>query len=39
MVIGVGASAVDNAAEALEAGAAEVRLLARRNQDADASTS
>lgn len=30
VVIGVGASAVDNAAEALEAGAAEVRLLARR---------
>jgi cation diffusion facilitator CzcD-associated flavoprotein CzcO len=29
-VIGVGASAVDNAAEALEAGASEVRLLARR---------
>ncbi|MEP7456222.1 NAD(P)/FAD-dependent oxidoreductase [Phyllobacterium sp. SB3] len=29
-VIGVGASAVDNAAEALERGAAEVRLLARR---------
>jgi FAD-dependent urate hydroxylase len=32
VVIGVGASAVDNAAEALEAGAAEVRLLARRKQ-------
>lgn len=31
-VIGVGASAMDNAAEALEAGAAEVRLLARRAQ-------
>ena len=30
VVIGVGASAVDNAAEALEAGAAEVRLLIRR---------
>jgi cation diffusion facilitator CzcD-associated flavoprotein CzcO len=30
VVIGVGASAVDNAAEALEQGAAEVRLLARR---------
>ena len=30
VVIGVGSSAVDNAAEALEAGAAEVRLLARR---------
>lgn len=30
VVIGVGASAVDNAAEALEAGAQEVRLLARR---------
>lgn len=29
-VIGVGASAVDNAAAALEAGASEVRLLARR---------
>lgn len=29
-VIGAGASAVENAAEALEAGAAEVRLLARR---------
>ncbi|MGH1480935.1 MAG: NAD(P)-binding domain-containing protein [Geminicoccales bacterium] len=29
-VIGVGASAVENAAEAAEAGAAEVRLLARR---------
>jgi FAD-dependent urate hydroxylase len=29
-VIGVGASAMDNAATALEAGAAEVRLLARR---------
>lgn len=29
-VIGAGASAVDNAAEALEAGAAEVRLLVRR---------
>jgi FAD-dependent urate hydroxylase len=32
VVIGVGASAVDNAAEALEAGAAEVRLLIRRKQ-------
>ncbi|MFT3834173.1 MAG: NAD(P)/FAD-dependent oxidoreductase [Micropruina sp.] len=32
VVIGVGASAVDNAAEALEAGAGEVRLLARRKQ-------
>lgn len=30
VVIGIGASAVDNAAEALEAGAAEVRLLIRR---------
>lgn len=30
VVIGVGASAVDNAAEALESGAQEVRLLARR---------
>lgn len=30
VVIGVGASAVDNAAEALEAGVGEVRLLARR---------
>lgn len=30
VVVGVGASAVDNAAEALEAGAREVRLLARR---------
>ncbi len=30
IVIGVGASAVENAAEAAEAGAAEVRLLARR---------
>ncbi|WP_062225862.1 NAD(P)-binding domain-containing protein [Aureimonas frigidaquae] len=30
IVIGVGASAVDNAAAALEAGAREVRLLARR---------
>lgn len=29
-VIGIGSSAMDNAAEALEAGAAEVRLLARR---------
>jgi cation diffusion facilitator CzcD-associated flavoprotein CzcO len=29
-VVGVGASAVDNAAEALEAGASEVRQLARR---------
>ena len=35
VVIGVGASAVDNAAEALEQGAAEVRLLARRARDAD----
>ena len=32
VVIGVGASAVDNAAEALEHGAAEVRLLARRKK-------
>lgn len=31
-VIGVGASAVDNAAEALEAGAAEVRHLIRRRE-------
>lgn len=31
-VVGVGASAVDNAAEALEAGAAEVRLLIRRKE-------
>lgn len=31
-VVGVGASAVDNAAEALEAGAAEVRHLIRRRQ-------
>ena len=31
-VVGVGASAVDNAAEALEHGAAEVRHLIRRNQ-------
>ena len=31
-VIGVGASAVDNAAEALEHGAAEVRHLVRRNE-------
>lgn len=31
-VIGVGASAVDNAAEALEAGAAEVRHLIRREE-------
>lgn len=31
-VVGVGASAVDNAAEALEAGAAEVRHLIRRPQ-------
>ena len=31
-VIGVGASAVDNAAEALEAGAAEVRHIARRRE-------
>lgn len=30
VVIGAGASAMDNAAEALEAGAAEVRLLVRR---------
>lgn len=30
VVIGVGASAVDNAAEALEQGAGEVRMLARR---------
>ena len=32
VVIGVGASAVDNAAEALENGAGEVRLLARRKK-------
>lgn len=32
VVIGVGASAVDNAAEALEAGAAEVRHLVRRKR-------
>jgi cation diffusion facilitator CzcD-associated flavoprotein CzcO len=32
VVIGVGASAVDNAAEALEAGAAEVRHLIRRSE-------
>ncbi|ATU92974.1 NAD(P)-binding domain-containing protein [Phyllobacterium zundukense] len=32
VVIGVGASAVDNAAEALEQGADEVRLLARRKE-------
>ena len=32
VVIGVGASAVDNAAEALESGAGEVRLLARRKE-------
>jgi cation diffusion facilitator CzcD-associated flavoprotein CzcO len=32
VVVGVGASAVDNAAEALEAGAASVRLLIRRKQ-------
>ncbi len=32
VVVGVGASAVDNAAEALEAGALEVRLLARRRE-------
>ncbi|PPR62544.1 MAG: FAD-dependent urate hydroxylase [Alphaproteobacteria bacterium MarineAlpha4_Bin2] len=32
VVIGAGASAVENAAEALEAGAAEVRLLVRRDQ-------
>lgn len=32
VVIGVGASAVDNAAEALEQGAGEVRLLARREE-------
>ncbi|KQY16791.1 FAD-dependent oxidoreductase [Rhizobium sp. Root73] len=31
-VVGVGASAVDNAAEALEAGAAEVRHLVRRKE-------
>ncbi|WGF90261.1 NAD(P)-binding domain-containing protein [Marinivivus vitaminiproducens] len=30
VVVGIGASAVDNAAEALEAGASEVRLLIRR---------
>ena len=32
VLIGVGASAVENAAEALEAGALEVRLLARRER-------
>jgi cation diffusion facilitator CzcD-associated flavoprotein CzcO len=32
VVVGVGASAVDNAAEALEAGASEVRQLARRRR-------
>ena len=32
VVVGVGASAVDNAAEALEAGAAEVRHVIRRKQ-------
>jgi cation diffusion facilitator CzcD-associated flavoprotein CzcO len=32
VVVGVGASAVDNAAEALEAGAAEVRHLIRRQE-------
>ncbi|GHC73088.1 NAD(P)-binding domain-containing protein [Limoniibacter endophyticus] len=32
VVIGVGASAVDNAAEALEHGAAEVRMLIRRKE-------
>jgi hypothetical protein len=32
VVIGIGASAVDNAAEALEAGAAEVRHLIRRGE-------
>lgn len=32
VVIGAGASAVENAAEALEAGAAEVRLLIRRKE-------
>jgi cation diffusion facilitator CzcD-associated flavoprotein CzcO len=32
VVIGVGASAVENAAEAAEAGAAEVRMLARRKK-------
>jgi cation diffusion facilitator CzcD-associated flavoprotein CzcO len=32
VVVGVGASAVDNAAEALEAGAHEVRLLIRRKE-------
>ena len=31
-VVGIGASAVDNAAEALEAGAAEVRHLIRRDK-------
>jgi FAD-dependent urate hydroxylase len=31
-VVGIGASAVDNAAEALEAGAASVRLLIRRKE-------
>jgi cation diffusion facilitator CzcD-associated flavoprotein CzcO len=32
IVVGVGASAIDNAAEALEAGAAEVRFLIRRKE-------
>ncbi len=32
VVVGVGSSAMDNAAEALEAGAAEVRMLARRSE-------
>ena len=32
VVVGVGASAVDNAAEALEAGAAEIHQLTRRSQ-------
>ncbi len=32
VVVGIGASAVDNAAEALEAGASEVRMLIRRSE-------
>ena len=35
VVIGIGASAVENAAEAAEAGADEVRMLARREKNAD----
>ena len=31
-VVGIGSSAMDNAAEALEAGAAEVRMIARRSE-------